>query len=641
MDSHTGEHPRIGAVDVIPFVPLGATTMDDCIELARAFGERIATRFDLPVFLYANAATRPERVKLADVRRGQYEGLKNEIEEPGRAPDFGPSRLHPSAGAVAVGARPFLIAYNINLDSTRRRAGQADRPPRPRIGRRPAQGPGQRLLDRGAGSRAGLDEPPRLHGHAAVAGLGDRPRRRRRGRRRARRVGADRARPAGRLPGGRRPCRRAGRGSGRATPGRRRRASCDCATSRRCRRSSCGSRPRAPPAHGDERRAVPAHPRRPQRRADAGPADRRRVGGRDARGRRPDGRAPGRRRAAVGGRRRRAGRRRMRRSSPAGRAGSPRSGRGRRSRPRSRRRATSSGGSPGSTPAAARSRRASSTRTRTSCSPARARASGRSASAAPAISRSSRPAAGSCRRSRRRARPRPRSCSPTAGAGSTRCSATASRRSRRSRATASTSRPRSGSSRRPTGSAREGPIDVVPTYLGAHAVPPEFRVAPRRHRGVRPVGHRGAAPRGGRPRPGAVLRRLLRERGVQRGPVAADPGGGRGLRAGDRGSTPTSWPRRAARSWRPSSGAAVGRPPRDAVGGGHRCARGGRRRGSPGRGDRPAGDDLVPDEGPRRAGADVHRAGHPGRARHGLQPGHLADGEPAAGDDRRLPRARA
>jgi len=117
MEDHTGEHPRIGAVDVIPFVPLAATTMDDCVELARAFGERIATRFGLPVFLYANAATRPERVKLADVRRGQYEGLRTEIDQLGRGPDFGPARMHPSAGAVAVGARPFLIAYNINLDS--------------------------------------------------------------------------------------------------------------------------------------------------------------------------------------------------------------------------------------------------------------------------------------------------------------------------------------------------------------------------------------------------------------------------------------------------------------------------------------------------------------------------------------------
>jgi glutamate formiminotransferase len=117
MNQHTGEHPRIGAVDVIPFVPLAGTTMDACIELARAFGQRLAARFDMPVFLYANATSRPDRVKLADVRRGQYEGLREEIGQRGREPDFGPARLHPSAGAVAVGARPFLIAYNINLAS--------------------------------------------------------------------------------------------------------------------------------------------------------------------------------------------------------------------------------------------------------------------------------------------------------------------------------------------------------------------------------------------------------------------------------------------------------------------------------------------------------------------------------------------
>jgi len=117
MDVHHGEHPRIGAVDVIPFVPLAATTMDDCVELARAFGRRIASRFDLPVYFYANAAMRPERTKLADVRRGQYEGLRDEVAQHGREPDAGPARLHPSAGAVAVGARPFLIAYNINLAS--------------------------------------------------------------------------------------------------------------------------------------------------------------------------------------------------------------------------------------------------------------------------------------------------------------------------------------------------------------------------------------------------------------------------------------------------------------------------------------------------------------------------------------------
>ena len=117
MDVHEGEHPRIGAVDVIPFIPLGDTTMDACVDLARGFGKRIAARFEIPVYLYAKAATRPEREKLADVRRGQYEGLRAEIGQRGREPDFGPARLHPSAGAVAVGARPFLIAYNINLDS--------------------------------------------------------------------------------------------------------------------------------------------------------------------------------------------------------------------------------------------------------------------------------------------------------------------------------------------------------------------------------------------------------------------------------------------------------------------------------------------------------------------------------------------
>ncbi len=118
MDTHTGQHPRMGAVDVIPFVPLGETSLDEAVALAGEFGERIAERFELPVYLYAMAATRPERRVLAEVRRPQYEGLKALIrEDPERAPDFGPKRLHPTGGAVAVGARPFLIAYNINLAS--------------------------------------------------------------------------------------------------------------------------------------------------------------------------------------------------------------------------------------------------------------------------------------------------------------------------------------------------------------------------------------------------------------------------------------------------------------------------------------------------------------------------------------------
>jgi glutamate formiminotransferase len=119
MAAHTGEHPRIGAVDVVPFVPLGDTTMTDCVELARSYGRGVAERFGIPVYLYARAATRPERVRLADVRRGGYEAVRDEIAtSPVRAPDFGPLRTHPRAGAMAVGARPFLIAWNINLEST-------------------------------------------------------------------------------------------------------------------------------------------------------------------------------------------------------------------------------------------------------------------------------------------------------------------------------------------------------------------------------------------------------------------------------------------------------------------------------------------------------------------------------------------
>ena len=117
MRDHAGQHPRLGAVDVVPFVPLGETTMDDCVELARDFGRRIAEQHDLPVYLYARAATRPEREVLADIRRPQFEGLSALIGEPGHEPDFGPARAHPTAGATVVGARPFLIAYNINLET--------------------------------------------------------------------------------------------------------------------------------------------------------------------------------------------------------------------------------------------------------------------------------------------------------------------------------------------------------------------------------------------------------------------------------------------------------------------------------------------------------------------------------------------
>ena len=116
LRQHAGEHPRIGATDVVPFVPLEDSTMDDCIALARELGDRVGKELEIPVFLYERAASRPTRVNLADVRRGQFEGLRDEIPaNPDRTPDFGPNHVHVSAGATAIGARPFLVAYNVYL----------------------------------------------------------------------------------------------------------------------------------------------------------------------------------------------------------------------------------------------------------------------------------------------------------------------------------------------------------------------------------------------------------------------------------------------------------------------------------------------------------------------------------------------
>ena len=118
LREHTGEHPRMGATDVVPFVPVSGVTMAQCVELARECGRRFGDELGIPVFLYEAAASRPERKNLAEVREGQFEGLRDRIgSDPTRAPDFGPAHIHPTAGATAVGARKFLIAYNVNLAS--------------------------------------------------------------------------------------------------------------------------------------------------------------------------------------------------------------------------------------------------------------------------------------------------------------------------------------------------------------------------------------------------------------------------------------------------------------------------------------------------------------------------------------------
>jgi glutamate formiminotransferase len=119
LRQHSGEHPRLGAVDVVPFVPIEGVTMAECVALAVAVAKEVSERHQLPVFLYEEAAATPARRNLEDIRRGEFEGLAAKLRQPEWAPDFGPSAPHPSAGASVIGARIALIAYNINLATPR------------------------------------------------------------------------------------------------------------------------------------------------------------------------------------------------------------------------------------------------------------------------------------------------------------------------------------------------------------------------------------------------------------------------------------------------------------------------------------------------------------------------------------------
>ena len=117
MTRHTGQHPRMGAVDVIPFVPTMDMTVEECVELSKRVAERVWTELKVPSFLYEDSAASPARVNLADVRRGQFEGMAEKLRQPEWAPDYGERAPHPTAGVVAIGARMPLIAYNVNLDT--------------------------------------------------------------------------------------------------------------------------------------------------------------------------------------------------------------------------------------------------------------------------------------------------------------------------------------------------------------------------------------------------------------------------------------------------------------------------------------------------------------------------------------------
>ncbi len=118
LNEHSGAHPRVGATDVIPFIPIEGVTLEDCVALARRVGEELWKRYRIPVFFYEAAATRPDRVNLENVRRGQFEGLREQLKNNhDRQPDIGEPKLHPTAGVTVVGARKFLVAYNVNLNT--------------------------------------------------------------------------------------------------------------------------------------------------------------------------------------------------------------------------------------------------------------------------------------------------------------------------------------------------------------------------------------------------------------------------------------------------------------------------------------------------------------------------------------------
>ncbi len=118
MRNHKGEHPRLGAIDVVPFVPVKNATMEDCVKISETFGERISKELNLPVYLYENAARKPERENLSNIRKGEYEGLEEKLKDPEWKPEFGKAEFNPKLGGLVTGARFFLIAYNVNIKST-------------------------------------------------------------------------------------------------------------------------------------------------------------------------------------------------------------------------------------------------------------------------------------------------------------------------------------------------------------------------------------------------------------------------------------------------------------------------------------------------------------------------------------------
>ena len=170
LTKHEGAHPRMGAADVVPFIPIDGVTIEDCVAVAKHVGAEIAKRFGIPVYLYEAAATTPERQNLENVRRGQFEGIRDEIGiNPARRPDFGEPKVHPTAGATVVGARKFLIAYNVFLNTADVDIAKKSCEGCAFFERGAALRQGRRFP--GARNGPGVDEPDRLRTDADPSGL--------------------------------------------------------------------------------------------------------------------------------------------------------------------------------------------------------------------------------------------------------------------------------------------------------------------------------------------------------------------------------------------------------------------------------------------------------------------------------------
>ncbi len=171
MRSHQGQHPRMGAIDVVPFIPVKNVSVEEAVEISKSAAREAAQKYELPIFLYEQSASRPERQNLATIRKGQFEAMAEKLAQPEWKPDFGPAQIHPTAGVTAMGARMPLVAYNVNLDTNQLEIADLIAKKVRHISGGTALLQGHRHRIKGPGYRAGLDEYDGLHQNRSIPGI--------------------------------------------------------------------------------------------------------------------------------------------------------------------------------------------------------------------------------------------------------------------------------------------------------------------------------------------------------------------------------------------------------------------------------------------------------------------------------------